>query len=264
MASDVHRASGPSLLRPVDPSPVIISNAAGSSPFLLIGDHAGNLIPSALGDLGLSAADRIRHIAWDIGVAGLGEALAARLDAMFVRQTYSRLVVDCNRGPHAPDASPAVSDRSPVPGNRDLGEAARGMRFAEIHEPYHQAITDELDRRFAEGRPVMLIALHSFTPALSGQAQRPWQVGVLHDGGRTDLSHGLLREFRRDDTLCVGDNAPYAMNGIDYTVPRHAYPRAIPYAELEIRQDLIAHAEGQAEWADRIEAALVAAAKHLD
>ncbi len=47
-----------------------------------------------------------RHIAWDIGVAGLGERLAEALDAVFIRQAYSRLVIDCNRRPGAADSDP--------------------------------------------------------------------------------------------------------------------------------------------------------------
>ncbi|MES2344120.1 MAG: N-formylglutamate amidohydrolase, partial [Pseudomonadota bacterium] len=71
----------------------------GACPLLLIGDHAGRAIPKSLGRLGLKAADLDGHIAWDIGIAGLGERLAQRLDATFVAQAYSRLVIDCNRRP---------------------------------------------------------------------------------------------------------------------------------------------------------------------
>src|SRR5687768_2319492 len=94
--------SGP-LLADDDPPPVLMVNPRGASPFLLIGDHAGKAIPSDLGSLGLSEADLARHIACDIGIAALGAALAGALDAAFIAQAYSRLVVDCNRGPDAPD-----------------------------------------------------------------------------------------------------------------------------------------------------------------
>ncbi len=35
------------------------------------------------------------------------------------------------------------------------------------------------------------------------------------------------------------------MDGIDYTIPRHAKARGLDYLELEVRQDLIAHEAGQ-------------------
>ena len=59
------------LLGPDEPDPVIIRHADGASPFFLTCDHAGQRIPKALGDMGLPAAEFDRHIAWDIGAAGV-------------------------------------------------------------------------------------------------------------------------------------------------------------------------------------------------
>ena len=47
----------------------------------------------------------------------------------------------------------------------------------------------------------------------------------------------------------AGDNQPYAMDGIDNTVPLHVDARGIDYLELEVRQDLIADEAGQDEMA---------------
>ncbi|MBJ7443502.1 MAG: N-formylglutamate amidohydrolase [Sphingobium sp.] len=242
---------GNELLGLNDPAPFGLFNAAGASPFLLIGDHAGAAIPEALGDLGLSVADRGRHIAIDIGVHGLGHALAKRLDAPFLHQIYSRLVIDCNRDPARNDAIPAVSDSSRISGNEALDEAARASRVAAIHMPYHQAISDMVDARSAAGRDTILLSLHSFTPVMGGIA-RPWEVGVLHWRGRTDFAHAMLAALRDTAALTVGDNVPYAMDATDFTVPFHAFPRDIAYAEIEVRQDLIDSVEGQMLWADHL------------
>lgn len=237
-----------SVLTEEDPSPVRVVNPGGPSPFLLIGDHAGNRVPARLGTLGLDEAERARHIAWDIGIAALGKALAARLGAAFVAQTYSRLVVDCNRAPDAPDAIAPVSDGTMVPGNAGLAAAERDARFAEIHEPYHRAIAAEIARRDAAGAPTVLVALHSFTPRM-GSASRPWHAGVLHGGGDVRFALACLEALRERGDLVVGDNEPYRMDQIDYTVPRHAFPRGRPYLELEVRQDLIADPAGAERWA---------------
>lgn len=222
-------------------------NPGAPAPFLLVGDHAGREIPRALGDLGVASAEMDRHIAWDIGVAGLGRRLAARLGAPFVRQRYSRLVIDCNRDPARPDAVCDVSDGTAIPGNRDLDAQARAARVAEIFDPYHQAIADQFDAR--GGRPGVLVALHSFTPQMGGE-RRPWRFGVLHLED-SPLSAATLRrlraELRADE---VGDNQPYRMDGTDFTVPRHAHGRGVDYVELEVRQDLIADAAGQAAVAE--------------
>jgi predicted N-formylglutamate amidohydrolase len=249
-----------SLLTADDPPPVRIVNPYGASPFLLIGDHAGNLIPRRLGTLGIDAAERVRHIAWDIGIAELGETLSAALDAVFVAQTYSRLVVDCNRAPGAGGAIAAVSDGTCIPANRDLDDAARAARYAEIHAPYHAAIDAELARRDAAGMPTIVVALHSFTPVYGGAAPRPWQIGILHDGGDNSFALACLAELRSRGDLVVGDNEPYKMDGIDYTVPRHCFPALRPYVEVEVRQDLLAAQGGPAVWTAILAQTLKAAA----
>lgn len=258
-----------SLLTTEDTSPVTVINPAGASSFLLIGDHAGKAVPERLGALGLSDAELSRHIGWDIGVGELGARLAARLDAVFVRQTYSRLVIDCNRSPDQPDLIAAVSDGTAVPGNAALSEGDRAARFAEIHAPYHVAIDAELARRDAAGVPTTIIALHSFTPMMRGPMPgpmrgqaRPWQIGILHDGGDTAFAHALLKVLRMEADLTVGDNEPYRMDLIDYTIPRHAYP-ARPYAEIEIRQDLLSSTEACVTWADRLARVLPAALERV-
>ena len=215
----------------------------------MIGDHAGNRIPRTLGTLGLSEEQRRRHIAWDIGIAGLGAQLSRLLDATFVAQVYSRLVVDCNRHPDAFDAIAAVSDALAIPGNDALAAADRARRFDEIHEPYQQAIGDELARRDAAGADPVLVSLHSFTLRMADGAPRPWEVGILHDGGDARFAAAVLDRLRADGRWTVGDNQPYRMDVTDYTVPRHAFAARRRYVEFEVRQDLIADEAGQARWA---------------
>lgn len=246
---------GASLLDQDEPEPVVAFNSGGSSPFLILGDHAGNAIPRRLGGLSLSREDRERHIAWDIGVKSLGELLATTLNASFLHQHYSRLVIDCNRDPASAEAIPEISDGSPIPGNASLTEEARTERVAAIHRPYHERITTELDRRSRSNRPTILIALHSFTPIMA-QIERPWHVGVLYSDGNTRFATALLERLLTEPDIIVGDNEPYQMDDTDHTIPRHAFANSLPYVELEIRQDLIAETAGQHVWNARLSAAL--------
>lgn len=241
-----------------DPPPAISDNPSGRSPFLLVGDHAGNAIPHSLCGLGLGDADRHRHIAWDIGVAALGQSLAKALDAVFLRQHYSRLVIDCNRDPASAEAVPEASDGSIVPGNRGLDRAHLDQRVNFIHSPYHAIIAAEIGRRAEAGRPTIIVSLHSFTPRM-GEVARPWDIGVLHDLGDTAFAMALLSELQRVPGLVIGDNEPYRMDGTDYTVPRHAFPARLPYAEIEVRQDHLATGEGIGRWSEIIGSALEAA-----
>lgn len=234
-----------------DQPPVIVRNPGARSPYLLVGDHAGVAVPRALGDLGLPPEAFLRHIAVDIGISGLGPLLADRLGACFISQHYSRLVIDCNRDPARPDGIAEISDGTTIPGNLGLTPAGRQARVEEIFQPYHDAIAAELDWRAAEGLPTVLIALHSFTPVMS-EIARPWRYGVLHlhNSPFSDAALAALRGTFGEDL--VGDNEPYMMDGTDFTVPHHAGPRGLDYFELEVRQDLLETAEGQAEVAAAI------------
>lgn len=221
---------------------MVVINPGGASPFLLLGDHAGRAVPAGLNGLGLRAEVMDLHVAWDIGVARLGERLAARLDACFIAQAYSRLVIDCNRDPLNPTSIPTVSDGVPVPGNAGLSGAQIAARQAEILTPYQDAIAAELDRRAAAGQTVRLVSLHSFTPVMQGFV-RPWRTGVLHrnDSAFSSRMLTLLREAMGE---AAGDNEPYRLDERDYTVPLHADARGLDYLELEVRQDLLADAAG--------------------
>jgi len=214
------------------------------SPFLLACDHAGRAVPARLRGLGLPPDAFERHIAWDIGALGVARRLSEVLDAPLLFQRWSRLVIDCNRHPDAADAILAVSDGQAIPANGRLTAAERARRIADIHAPYHLAIAAELDARAARGLATLVVAVHSFTPTMNGQA-RLWRVGVLH-GGASPASSALIALLRREETAPVGDNEPYAMDGTDFTVPHHAWRRGLDAVELEIRQDLIADEDGQA------------------
>ena len=247
------------LLAPDEPAPVVSVNLRQRSPFLLIGDHAGNLVPRSLDGLGISAAERARHIGWDIGIARLGGLLAERLRAPFIRQIYSRLVIDCNRDPERADAIPPVSDGTIVPANADLSAAQREARVEAIHAPYQQAIGRALAERDAAGARTILVALHSFTPRMNG-FDRPWQAGVLHFGHEDRFARALIAALEAR-VPCVGDNEPYRMDGTDHTVPRHAFAAHRPYAEIEIRQDLLGDEAGIVEWCALLGDALEEAAR---
>jgi hypothetical protein len=237
---------GVRVLAPGERNVAAVLNPDGASPFLLLGDHAGRDIPSSLDNLGLSPSELDRHIAWDIGVAGLGALLSQALDATFIRQRISRLVIDCNRDPARADAIPQISDGTAIPGNRGLSPAARRARIDHVAAPYHAAIAAELDRRAARGLPTKLISLHSFTPRMNG-FDRPWRFGVLH-AGDSPYSRAVLQCLRDDlGEALIGDNEPYRMDEVDFTIPLHGGARGLDYLELETRQDLLADAAGQAE-----------------
>ncbi|HWF01831.1 MAG TPA: N-formylglutamate amidohydrolase [Caulobacteraceae bacterium] len=226
------------LLAADDPRPAVVENPAAASDFVLVCDHAGRATPRSLGRLGLPPTAFDLHIAWDLGALALARRLSQELDAVLVHQSYSRLVIDCNRAPGHAGAIVASSDGVDIPGNCGLSLQDRSTRVAEIHAPYHRAIAAAMDRVAAGGRQPQLVCVHSFTPVMQGLT-RPWSVGVLH-GPRSPASEVLLALLGGDAAFVVGDNEPYAMDGIDFTAPHHAWSRGLDVLEIEVRQDLLA------------------------
>ena len=211
-------------------------------------DHASNHVPGWIngGDLGLPAADMERHIAYDIGAAGVTRALAAALDSPAILSRFSRLVIDPNRGEDDPTLLMRLYDGTIIPANRHADADAREERLTRLHRPYHAAYAALVASR---ANPV-ICAVHSFTPRLRGRHPRPWEVGVLYaDDARLATP---LMEALRAQGWCVGDNQPYAGHLPGDAVDRQALQHGHPNVLLELRQDLIADQAGQTLWATRL------------
>ncbi len=230
--------------------------AAGVSPFLLAADHAGNRLPRALGDLGISAADLARHIGWDIGAARVTARLAAQLGAPAVLSGYSRLLIDYNRTHDDPTLICQVSDGTVVPANRGVDAAERQKRIDVFHTPYHDAIAAEVARLSQHVAAPALISIHSFTPAMQRGPARPWHVGILWNRDPR-IPVPLMRVLAEEPDIVVGDNEPYTgRDNVGYTMRRHAGAAGYPHVLIEVRQDLIGEEAGAIAWGDRLAGAL--------
>lgn len=217
---------------------------------LLLCDHAENTIPPAYGMLGLTPEDLSRHIAYDIGAAGVTEHLARALQAPALLTRYSRLLIDPNRGRDDPTLIMQLSDGRIVPGNAVLDEAEIEARVEGYYAPYHCAIDLAIDTAIAGGKPPVLVAIHSFTQAWKS-VPRPWHVAVLWDKDPR-LASALLRELAAIPDIIVGDNVPYSGQLKGDTLYQHGTVRGLAHALIEVRQDLILGPEGQAEWGERL------------
>jgi predicted N-formylglutamate amidohydrolase len=234
------------LLDDTDPAPFRVAEGGPDSPFFIAADHAGRVIPRGLGTLGLAPAELDTHIAWDIGIGGVSKHLAAHLEAFFIAQVYSRLVIDCNRPLSASTSIVEQSELTLVPGNAHLTASEREARAAAIFHPYHDRIEAELARREAAQQRTIFIAMHSFTPRFKG-FDRPWDIGVLYNRDQR-LAVPLLDLLRREG-FEVGDNQPYFVSDdTDYAIPRYGEGRGNLCIELELRQDLITSEAQQSSW----------------
>ena len=97
-------------------------NVAGDAAtgLLILCDHAENSLPERYGLLGLRPEDLHRHIAYDMGAAGVAVRLAEMLGAPALLSCFSRLLIDPNRGLDDPTLIMQISDGLIVPGNVSL------------------------------------------------------------------------------------------------------------------------------------------------
>ncbi len=230
-------------------NPYLIEGAERPARWLITCDHATNLVPDFVngGSLGLPAEHMGRHIAYDVGAAGVARSLGALLDAPVICSNFSRLVIDPNRGEDDPTLLMKLYDGTIIPGNRHADAAERERRLNRLYRPYHTALAEMAARQ----PDTILCSVHSFTPQLVARPPRPWHIGLLY-AADDRLARPLLERLRREEDLCVGDNEPYGGHLPGDAVARHAIAHQRPNILLELRNDLIATAQEQEDWARRL------------
>ncbi|WP_239520969.1 N-formylglutamate amidohydrolase [Pseudooceanicola aestuarii] len=236
-----------------------IAGGTGQGGAVLVCEHAGAEIPTDLQGLGLEAAARTSHAAWDIGARDMAVELARLMNAPLVAGRLSRLVYDLNRPLEAADCIPARSEVHEVPGNRDLSQTQRRARFDRVHTPFHDALTEVIDR----AAPSALITLHSFTPIYNG-ARRAVEIGYLYHSDAALACAALAVEAARGRYRCAL-NEPYAASdGVTYTLRRHGEARGLPAVMVEVRNDLIDTLQSARAMATHLHGVLTEALAELD
>ncbi|MEZ5926030.1 MAG: N-formylglutamate amidohydrolase [Hyphomicrobiaceae bacterium] len=239
-----------------DPPAVTVVNETGSSPYVLLCEHASRYIPARYAKLGLPDKELTRHIAWDIGAAGIGQGLSKALDAPLFMSGYSRLLIDCNRPLGVPSSIPEISESTLIPGNVGLDDAERKYRADAFYWPFQRAVRAHIDQRIEIGRPTIIFGVHTFTPIYKGYV-RPWHAGVLYRRSAV-FGERLLAELA-EPGLTLAANEPYKIeDDHDQTVPVHGEKRGLDAVLIEVRQDLVGDEMGEAAWAARLAQALEA------
>lgn len=214
---------------------------SGDLNLLIVADHASAHVPSDI-DLGVDRALLQNHIAIDIGVAEVSHLLADQLGCRAMLGGVSRLVIDLNREEGSPGLMPVMSDGHAIPGNRDADLAQRMIRF---HHPYHQEIARQIEQMTSP----FILSVHSFTPRLASDPdqERPWDIGILYN--QDDRAARIAIPLLEQAGLHVGEQLPYSGQLLNATMNRHAEAGGIPYLGVEMRQDHVADASGQARFA---------------
>ena len=238
----------PEIPPPFEPVELVPGRMEGGVLFLC--DHARPDLPACYGDLGLPPGAFRRHIAYDIGAADITRRLAKIFGAPAVLTTFSRLLIDPNRGEDDPTLVMHLSDGTIIPGNRDAGAAEIARRVEQYWRPYRIAVRAQIDAMLATGKVPAIISIHSMTHAWKG-VFRPWQVAVLWDiDPRLPLP--FMARMRQEPDLTIGDNEPYdgALEGD--TMDEHTTRRGLASLLIEVRQDLVGTRAEAEHWAERL------------
>lgn len=237
---------------------VVVSHPSGTGRWVLVCEHAGNVIPRELQGLGLAPDLLTSHIAWDPGALAVSRGMSAILDAPLVAQLTSRLIYDCNRPPESDGAMPLVSEIHRIPGNADLSDEARRARIEGVYLPFRDAVAACLDRQAAARGDIAVVTVHSFTPVYKGR-RRDLDIGILHDSD-SRLADAVLDAAAADGDVVVRRNQPYGpADGVTHTLCTHALPRGLANVMIEVRNDLIGDAASQEAMARRLSRWLLAA-----
>lgn len=245
-----------------DGSAAEIHNPAGGGPFLLICDHASNHIPPELHNLGVDEAVLQSHVAWDPGAFGLALHLAGILDATLISSRFSRLVYDVNRPPESNEAIRVSSEIYDIPGNRGLSAEQRQARIDALYRPYHDTIDQLIETKLKEHPALVLLTIHSFTPVFYGRPRRV-ELGILHDSDPR-FADRLLECAPHYARFITARNQPYGpQDGVTHTLAKHAVPRGLLNAMIEIRNDLIGDPAQQLQVAEKLSNMIQCAERHF-
>lgn len=167
-------------------------------------EHGGRRIPPRYRAL-FAGRDALlaSHRGYDPGALALARELAAALTAPLVVSTTSRLLVDLNRSPGHPRLFSEPTRSAPADVRRTI--------LKTYYRPYRNRVEAAIAAAIADGRRVVHIASHSFTPVLGGDVRNA-DVGLLYDPRR-----------RGEADLCRRWQAGIEMLAPDLTVRRN-YP----------------------------------------
>lgn len=257
---DVNISSEKSKNMNTDFEAVRLENPDGTSPVLLICEHASNYFPPQFNGLGLSQEVQQSHVAWDPGAYAVMQRMSKILDAKMISGGVSRLIYDCNRPPEAVDAVPVKSEIYDVPGNRELSVDAYMARVSQCYTPFHKQVAQAIS--WAKVPPV-LVTIHSFTPVYFGE-QRATEIGILHDED-SRLADAMLAHAEQMSAMKIERNEPYGPeDGVTYTLQRHGIEHKLLNVMIEVRNDLIKTEAQQDEMAQLLSDMVQRALNTLD
>nr|WP_272942488.1 N-formylglutamate amidohydrolase [Herbaspirillum sp. CF444] len=200
-------------------------------------EHGGNCIPAPYDVLFRDEQALLdSHRGYDAGALLMAQKLATAFDGALVTATVSRLLVDLNRSIGHPRLFSTTTRR--------LLPATRKEILAQYYRPYREQVEGLVRQAVSEGKRVIHISSHSFTPELNGKVRRA-DVGLLYhparDGEVRLCAHWQASLAALAPTLRVRRNYPYAGKGDGLTAYLRLRFASSAYIgiEVEVNQHIV-------------------------
>ncbi len=151
--------------------------AVPSERLIITCEHGGNEVPPAFAPLFDSHRDLVEsHRGFDWGALELARELSGRFRASLYYSTVTRLLVDLNRSPRSRTLFSEIT--------RPLDRKTRIQILETYYWPFRDTVESRIRETVAQGRRVLHVSVHSFTPVMKG-VERNTDIGLLYDPRRT-------------------------------------------------------------------------------
>jgi predicted N-formylglutamate amidohydrolase len=196
------------------------------------------------------------HRGYDIGALGVAHRLAARLSVPLMFSTVTRLLVDLNRSLGQPDLWSEFT--------RGLTDGERSAILAGYYTPYRQSVARLVENAVGSGQTVIHLGVHSCADRLHDQ-DRDLDISLLFDETRErelSLCERWRSQLQRmNDCLRYPFNVPYrgSDDGLTTTLRGRFAGDAYLGIEIELRQGVVQHPDGQRAMGDLLADSLTAA-----
>lgn len=200
-----------------------------SKEIIITCEHAGNDVPELYQSLFEdNPAILNTHRGYDIGAYELTQICSEKLKVTPHVHSVTRLLVDLNRSLNSSELFSEYGE--------PLDEQTRKSVVEDYYEPHRHSVEQQIADRIEEGKEILHLSVHTFTPKLNGTV-RDADVGLLYDPSRSseeEFCKIWRSELEKESDLNVRFNYPYpgVMDGFStYLRTQFSDP---DYAGLEI------------------------------
>lgn len=217
-----------------------------SFPYIFICDHATNMIPKYLKNLGLKNKQLASHIAWDIGAKELTIKLAKDLNSLCCFSNFSRLLIDPNRSKRSFESIVSSQDGHRIPGNQKIKISDFKNRL-KYYYSYHKNLKLFITKCREINKKFILVSVHSFNQKYLNEF-RSLEVGILYNSNNVNLALKMFDFFEKNN-IPYGNNYPYSGFFYNFTLDLHCNNK-IQNICVELRNDLIMNKKGIDKWSE--------------